>query len=268
MGNKKIVRSDIANYLVTKATGKYAFMGTGFNTLNEDVGAQVESKTYINNTSESSTIKSYKTKFPYDLDLMYNDADDAEAAEIETVEELYFIGRNHAVGVDAERDFVITELFLPATPNSTRYFKARKFKVAVEVTNSQGAGGETMTGAGNLNTVGDPVFGYFDIQEKTFTVGDYTETLGALTVTSIAGTTTGTTKVTVLPVLDTGHAYMYKTAATVTAPSLNDSCITGYTPWNGTSDIAAVTENQILIVETDSTFKAKKAGIIAVVAKA
>lgn len=267
MGNKKIVRSDIADYLLIKSTGKFAFMGTGFNTLNEDVGAQLESKTYVCDTSESSMVKSYKTKFAYDLDLMYNDAEDEEAAEIETVEELFFIGRDHAVGTDAEREYVRTEFFLPATPGSTRYFKARKFKVAVEVTNSQGAGGETMTGAGNLNTVGNPVFGYFDIQTKTFTEGDYTETLGTLTVTSVAGSASGTTKVTVTPTLTSGSLYMYKTSATVTVPALNDSASSGYTPWNGSDDITAITGNEILIVECNTSFLIKKAGKNAVTAK-
>lgn len=266
MSNKKIVRSDIADYLLIKSTGKFSFMGTGFNTLNEDVGAQIESKTYVCDKSESTTIKSYKPKFAYDLDLMYNDADDEEAAEIETVEELYFIGRNQAVGTDAEREYVRVDLWLPAAPGSTRYFKARKFKVAVEVTNSQGAGGETMTGAGNLNPVGDPIFGYFDIQEKKFTAGDYTETLGALTVTSVEGATIGTTKVTVTPALTSGNVYMYKTASTVTAPLLNDDC-TSYTVWNGTSDITAVTGNKICIVEVDSSYRAKKAGIATVTSK-
>lgn len=265
--NKKIVRSDIADYLSLKAKEKFAFMGTGFNTLNEDVGAQVESKTYISDKNESSTVKGYKTKFAYDLDLMYNDADDEEAAEIEAVEELYFIGRNHAVGSDAEREYVRVELFLPALPGSTRYFKARKFKVAVEVTNSQGAGGETMTGAGNLNCVGDPVFGYFDIQEKEFHEGEYAETLGALTVTSVEGSTTGTTKITVDPTLTSGNFYMYKTASTVTAPSLNDDC-SGYQVWNGTAEITGLTGNKICIVEVDSSLKAKKAGIATVTAKA
>jgi hypothetical protein len=265
--NKKIVRSDIADYLLIKATGKFAFMGTGFNTLNEDVGAQVESKTYICDKSESTTIKSYKPKFAYDLDLMYNEANDEEAAEIETVQELYFIGRNQAVGTDAEREYVRVDLWLPATPGSTRYFKARKFKVAVEVTNSQGAGGETMTGAGNLNPVGDPVFGYFDIQEKTFTKGDYVETLGVLTVTSVEGSSSGTTKITVTPALTSGNVYMYKTASVVTAPALNDDC-TSYTVWNGVSDITATTGNKICIVEVDSSFKAKKVGIATVTSKA
>lgn len=267
MGNQKVMRYDVADYLLIKTTGKYAFMGTGFNTLNEDIGAQLESKTYISDKNESNTVKSYKTKFAYDLDVMYNDADDDEAAEIEAVQELYFIGRNQATGVDAERYYVRTELFLPATPGSSRYFLARKFKVAVEVTNSQGGGGETLTGAGNLNTVGNPELGYWDTVTQTFTKGDYTETLGTLTVISVEGSNSGATKITVSPILDAGHVYMYKTASTITAPLLNDDC-TGYSVWNGSADISAITGNKICIVEVDSSYKAKKVGIATVVAKA
>jgi hypothetical protein len=176
-------------------------------------------------------------------------------------------GRNQLTGTDAERYYVRTELFLPAVPGSDRYFLARKFKVAVVASNSQGAGGEALTGSGNLNTVGNPEFGYWDTVTQTFTKGDYTETLGVLKVTSAEGTASGTTKITVDPVLSSGHVYMYKTASTVTAPALNDDC-QSYSVWNGTSDITAVAGNKICIVEVDSSFKAKKAGIATVVAKA
>lgn len=257
----KVVRSDIADYLLIKSTGDFALMGAGFNSLNENPGAQTEEKTYINETTSTTTIKGYKTQFPFDTDLIVEDA------EAEAIEELYYIGRNHAVGTDAEREYVRVELFNPAAEGSTRYFKARKFKVAVEVSNFNGAGGETVTASGNLNCVGDPIDGYFDIETKEFTEGDYTETLGALTVTSVEGTTSGTTKITVSPVLAIGNVYMYKTASTVTAPALNDDC-TSYTVWNGTSDITAVTGNEICIVEVDSSYRAKKAGIATVTAKA
>ena len=255
----KVVRSDLADYLLIKSTEKFALMGTGFNTLNEQPGAQTEEKTYVHETSSTTTVKGYKTQFPFDTDLI---VDDAEAV---AVEELYYIGRDHEVGSDAEREYVRVELFAPAVEGSTRYFKARKFKVAVEVSNFNGAGGETMTASGNLNCVGDPINGYFDIEEKLFTKGDYTETLGTLTVTSAAGSTTGTTKITVDPTLTSGYSYMYKTASTVTAPLLNDDC-TGYTAWNGTNDISAVTGNKICIVEVDSSYRAKKAGIATVTA--
>jgi len=257
----KIVRSDISDYLLIKATSNFALMGAGFNTLNETVGAQVESKTYINDKTESSTVKGYKTQFAFDTDLI------VDTAETVAIEELYNIGRNHEVGSDAEREYIRVELFAPAATSSTRYFKARKFKVAVEVSNFNGAGGETVTASGNLNCVGDPIMGYFDVTTKEFTEGEYTETLGTLTLSSVAGATSGTTKITVSPVLTNGNVYMYKTASTVTPPVLNDSCIT-YSVWDGISDITAVTGNQICIVEVNSSYLAKKTGVATVTSKA
>lgn len=258
----KIVRSEIADFLSISATGKFELMGTGFNTLNETVGAQIESKTYIPDTNESNTVKSYKRQFPFDFDLIVGDL------ETVAIEEIYKIGRDSKVGVDAEREYVRLEKFDPATAGSTRYFKARKFKVAVEVTNINGAGGETVTVSGNLNCVGDPVQGYFDKELKIFTEGDYTETLGTLTVISVAGTTSGTTKITLAETLTSGNLYMYKTSSTVTLPTLNTSAATGYTPWNGTDDITAITGNEILIVECNTSFLIKKAGKTTVTSKA
>jgi hypothetical protein len=99
---------------------------------------------------------------------------------------------------------------------------------------------------------------------------DIPGTIGTLTITSIAGTTTGTTKITISPTLTGGNSYMHKTSSTVSIPDLEDVCntSTGYTAWNGTDDITATTGNEILIVEVDSTFKAVKAGKATVTAKA
>lgn len=94
------------------------------------------------------------------------------------------------------------------------------------------------------------------------------ETLGSLTVNSAAGTTSGKTVITVTPALTSGNDYKYKTALTVTMPLLNDSTSTGYTPWDGTSEITATTGNEILIVEVDNTGAVKKAGKATVTAKA
>lgn len=99
---------------------------------------------------------------------------------------------------------------------------------------------------------------------------DIPGTIGNLIITSIAGTTTGTTKITASPTLTGGNSYMYKTASTVSIPGLADVCNTsaGYTAWNGTDDVTAITGNEILIVEVDSAFKAVKAGKTTVTAKA
>jgi len=257
----KVSRYKIADYINTTpntVTETLTFMGKGFNSLNENPGAQMDEKTYISDTTATSSVKSYKTQFPYDCDVIK----DQVAAMY-----LYNIGRNHAIGVDAETDYIKVDLYDPCVVGSAQFFKARKFRVCIEVSGAAGAGGETMVSTGNLNTVGDPILGYFDTVTKKFTEGEYTESLGVLTVTSVAGATTGTTKITVAPTLTSGNLYMYKTASTVTAPVLDADC-TSYTAWNGTADIIATTGDKICIVEVNASLLAKKTGIATVTSKA
>lgn len=93
--------------------------------------------------------------------------------------------------------------------------------------------------------------------------------IGSLTVTSIAGSISGKTAITVNPTLTSGNSYMYKTAANVALPSFNDVCnvSAGYTSWDGTAEITATTGNEIEIIEINSEFKAVKAGKTTVTAK-
>lgn len=106
--------------------------------------------------------------------------------------------------------------------------------------------------------------------EGTLLIYDEEGILGDLVVTSAAGTASGDTKITVAPTLTEGDSYMYKTAATVTLPARFDVCDTeaGYTAWNGTVDITAITGNEIVIVEIDADDKAVKAGKATVASKA
>ncbi len=99
-------------------------------------------------------------------------------------------------------------------------------------------------------------------------VDDIPHILEPLSVTSAAGTDTGNTKITVSPSLETGNSYMYKTDTTVTLPNYGDTLSTGYTAWNGISDITATSGNKIAIVEVDSNSKALKGGIATVVSAA
>lgn len=85
--------------------------------------------------------------------------------------------------------------------------------------------------------------------------------IGELTVNSVAGTSaSGKTKVTVSPSLSAGNSYKYKTASSVTVPEFGAECKSGYTAWDGVSEITATTGNKILIVEVDANNKAVKAG--------
>lgn len=75
---------------------------------------------------------------------------------------------------------------------------------------------------------------------------------GTMTVSSKAGSTAGKTKLTVSPAKTGTNTYSYKTAESVDVPKLG-STVTGYTAWNGTDEITATTNNDIVVVELTAT---------------
>ena len=107
------------------------------------------------------------------------------------------------------------------------------------------------------------------VKEKAFSVlAPAASVLRALTVTSVAGTASGDTAITVAPALLAGCSYKYKVAANPTMPKFDQICTTGYTAWDGVSDITAATGLKIVIVEVDDDNEARGAGIATVTAKA
>ena len=92
--------------------------------------------------------------------------------------------------------------------------------------------------------------------------------LDNLTVTSAASSTTsGKTKLTVSPALTSGNSYKYKVADNAVLPAAGQS-VKGWTAWNGTNEITAATGKEICVVECDSAYRALKAGVATVTAKA
>lgn len=91
-------------------------------------------------------------------------------------------------------------------------------------------------------------------------------TLGDLTVASAAGSSSGTTKLTVNPAKASGNSYKYKVGDAATAVNYDQSVQT-WSAWDGTSDITAASGKVITLVECDSAYKAKKAGNATVTAK-
>lgn len=90
--------------------------------------------------------------------------------------------------------------------------------------------------------------------------------LGELAVTSVAGTNTGDTKITVTPALTSGNSYKYKIGDTVQAVTAGKNVQT-WQAWNGTEDITAETGKVITVVECDSAYKAVNTGSATVTAK-
>lgn len=94
------------------------------------------------------------------------------------------------------------------------------------------------------------------------------QTLGDLTVQSAAGSSSGTTKITVSPEKgNAGNVYKYKVASSETTVEYGQN-VKNWSAWDGKSDITATTGQTITVVECDSTYKALSAGHATVTAKA
>lgn len=91
------------------------------------------------------------------------------------------------------------------------------------------------------------------------------EVLGALSVTSTAGTSAGKTKLEVLPALSAGNGYRYKIGLDLELPDINQD-VAAWDEWNGNDEIAATAGEDIVIVEADAMGRAKKAGSATVTA--
>lgn len=96
---------------------------------------------------------------------------------------------------------------------------------------------------------------------------DETPALGALTVTSVAGTASGNTKITVNPAKENANnVYKYKVATEAATVGYGQN-LRNWTTWDGKSDIKATTGQKITVVECDGTYKALNSGSASVTAK-
>lgn len=95
-------------------------------------------------------------------------------------------------------------------------------------------------------------------------VVDETDDLDTLTVTSVAGTKVGFTKITVSPEIGEGNSYHYKETDAV--PEVGSSVLE-WTKWNGTDELEIATGTSICVVEADAEGNAVAAGITTVTAK-
>lgn len=93
------------------------------------------------------------------------------------------------------------------------------------------------------------------------------QTLGTLTVTSAAGTSSGNTKITVSPAkANAGNVYKYKVGSAAETVTYGQNVKT-WAAWDGTSDITAASNQKITVVEASSDYKALKAGNATVTAQ-
>lgn len=99
----------------------------------------------------------------------------------------------------------------------------------------------------------------------------YSETIPtdkSLAVLSASGTESGKTVITVTPEKGATNSYLYETAKIVTLPQIGEDCSAGYTAWDGTAEIVAITGNEIGIIEVAEQNKAVKIGKSVVISKA
>ena len=104
------------------------------------------------------------------------------------------------------------------------------------------------------------------VKDTAFAKLESASRLGTLTVSSVAGTATGDTKVTISPEKTEGNLYKYKVAEAAVEVKYGQS-VKNWTAWDGSKDITAETGKKITVVECDAEFRAVKAGSAEVTAK-
>lgn len=104
------------------------------------------------------------------------------------------------------------------------------------------------------------------VKDTAFAKLESASRLGTLTVSSVEGTATGDTKVTISPEKAAGNSYKYKVTDTETTVTYGQN-VKNWTAWDGSKDITAETGKKITVVECDAEFRAVKAGSATVTAK-
>ena len=146
-----------ADYLKVKE--QFEFLGTGFTGIDEKPNSQITEKRYINDASSSQSVTSYKCQSDFEVDQMESDV---------AIEDIISIGKELKTGSEAEREYVKVDLDKPA--NTENSFYARKFKVAIQVSEFPNNDGELGV-SGTFLGLGDPVIGTFNTMTKEFTEG-------------------------------------------------------------------------------------------------
>ena len=146
-----------ADYL--KVGENFEFLGAGFTAIDEKPNSQVTEKRYINDASSSQSVTGYKWQADFSGDQI-----DSEKA----IEHITTIGKELKTGGDCESEYIRVDLDKPA--NTENSFYARKFKVAIQVSEFPNNDGELGV-SGIFLALGDPVVGTFNTQTKTFAEG-------------------------------------------------------------------------------------------------
>ena len=132
MGIRK--RKIQSNFL--KINNVFQWLSVGFTEANESPSAQTSSKRYIHQASSTQAITGYEWSSSFTADQIEND---------KVVEHIRNIGEMLLTGVDAESEYLIVDMDRPALNSG---YRARKFKVAIQVDEFSDEDGElTMSGS-------------------------------------------------------------------------------------------------------------------------
>lgn len=142
-------------YKISKEATSFQFMGTGFTGINEKPNGQTSEKRYVCDSSTTTTINKYNWNSEVTADQIANDA---------VIEDIVSIGKELKIGEEAEREYLKVDLDRPGQTEKTYY--ARKFKVAVQITEYPDNDGELQVNATFLG-LGDPVIGTATITDAT-----------------------------------------------------------------------------------------------------
>jgi hypothetical protein len=143
----------------TKTTPKPTFMGSGFTQLNEEPGAQVSSKRYINDASVTRRITGYEPTNPFTSDYILSEP---------VIEFIAAIAKQRKTGADAETDYIRVDLDDPIAGEVANLYAARKVRVAIEVSSFSDEDGDYQV-EGNLDEIGDVIDGTFNTSTRVFT---------------------------------------------------------------------------------------------------
>lgn len=159
MALKEVVqRHEIADYLNigTESEPNFALMGAGFTALSEKPNAKTKTKKYVNDKSSTTNVNSYEPQFDFKADQIKEDA---------AVQFVYEVGRNEKTGSGCVTQYVRVELW-NKVEGKDNTFTARKFNVAVIVSDMDGEDDQVISGS--LNSQGDFVDGTFNTKTRTF----------------------------------------------------------------------------------------------------
>ena len=195
----------------------------------------------------------------------FNSLDESPNAQVES--KVYIHEDEASPSITRYEEYLRTDFKVEedGTPITT-IVPARLFTCAVEVSDIQGGGGETLTMSGNLNVVGKFLDGTFNLETLQFTEGGEMpeKEVKALTVTVRAGQTSGKVKMDVTPDVSQNNKYLVKvvTGTAPDAPEYNDYISEGWTFWDGYDEITAASGSIICVAEVSNANRVKGYGTV------